>query len=63
MANPDKSTPPAADPKAGRNAGYAENQARDKDDARQKVIPPRPSPDPGDLGHDPDAQPDPARGS
>jgi hypothetical protein len=63
MAGPDKTAPPDADPKAGRNAGYAENQARDKEDARQQVIPPRPSPDAPGLGHDPDAQPDPAAGT
>lgn len=31
---PDHDTPPAADPKAGRNPGYAENTPRDATDAR-----------------------------
>ncbi len=58
MANPDKSHPPSAEPGKGQNPGYAENQPRDKRDARQDVIPSRPSPDESGLHHDPDAQPD-----
>jgi hypothetical protein len=58
MTGPEKTHPPDADPRPGQNAGYAEQQPRDKRDARQDVIPGRPSPDEPGLHHDPDAQPD-----
>ena len=60
MTGPDKSNPSGVEPKAGANAGYAEQQPRDKRDARQAVIRPTPSPDESGPHHDPDAQPDPA---
>lgn len=57
-SKPKPSTPPAADPKAGRNPGYAEAQPRDGAEARQPD--PRKSPDPesGGLDRDPVASPD-----
>jgi hypothetical protein len=58
----DKATPPAADPKRGRNPGYAEDHPRDPADARQAAIPSQPTPDEAGIEHDPDAQPDPAKG-
>jgi hypothetical protein len=60
MASSEKTHPPSAEPGKGQNAGYAENQPRDKRDARQDVTPPTPSPDESGPHHDPDAQPDPA---
>lgn len=62
MPKRDKTTPPIADPKRGRNPGYAEKQPRDREDAQQPASPSRPSPDEPGIGHDPDAQPDPAAG-
>jgi hypothetical protein len=62
MTGVDKSEPPAADPRKGKNAGYAEEQPRDKGEARQDVIPPKPSPDESGPHHDADAQPDPTSG-
>jgi len=57
-----KDTPPAADPRAGRNAGYAENQPRDKGDAQAPHRePPQPNPDEPGIDRDTDATPDPAR--
>lgn len=43
----DKRAPPAPDPKAGHNPGYAEAEPRDKDDARQPNPRRRPNPDDG----------------
>lgn len=60
MAGPEKTHPPSAEPGNSQNAGYAENQPRDKRDARQDVIRPKPSPDESGPHHDADAQPDPA---
>lgn len=60
---PDKQAPPTTDPRRGRNAGYAEDQARDGDEARQKAIPAKPSPDEPGIDRDTDAQPDPASGA
>ena len=37
---PDRDTPPAADPGHGRNPGYAEDQPRDRRDARRLATPP-----------------------
>ena len=55
-----KTTPPAADPRAGRNAGYAENQPRDPQDAQQRSKhPPKPNPDEPGIDRDTDEQPDP----
>jgi hypothetical protein len=63
MTGTDKPRPPAADPRQGKNAGYAEDQPRDKGEARQDVIPPKPSPDESGPHHDADAQPDPTTGN
>ncbi len=52
-----KDTPPAPDPKRGRNPGYAEPQPRDKGDARQRPEPKSRNPDEGELERDPDGQP------
>lgn len=52
---PDKQPPPTTDPRRGRNAGYAEDQARDGDEARQKAIPAKPSPDEPGIDRDTDA--------
>ena len=54
-----RQTPPAADPRPGRNPGYPETRPRDRDDARQ------PHPDgeereDGGLGRSPGDDPDPA---
>ena len=64
MARPpehDKQAPPAADPRAGRNPGYAENQPRDGGDVRIPVEKPRPNTDEPGIERDTDAQPDPAK--
>lgn len=53
----DKHAPPSPDPKAGHNAGYAESEPRDKDDARQREPRKRPNPDEGGTGRKPDADP------
>lgn len=56
-----KTTPPAADPRSGRNPGYAETLPRDREDARRPAPPPAPSPDDPGIDYDADAPPDPAR--
>ena len=61
MADKQKTNPPAADPRAGRNAGYAENQPRDRGDAHAKAPKPAPNPDEPGIDRDTDAQPDPAK--
>ena len=58
-----KTTPPAADPRAGRNPGYAENQPRDREDAHAKAPKPQHQPDEPGIDRDTDAQPDPTRES
>ena len=60
MADKKRDTPPAADPRAGKNPGYAETNPRDKSDAHAKAPPSRPSPDEPGIDRDTDAQPDPA---
>ena len=55
-------TPPAADPRHGRNPGYAEDRPRDGRDARQPAEPSRPSPDEPGMERDPDPAADPAEG-
>ena len=52
-----------ADPRHGKNPGYAENQPRDRRDAQQPPDPSQPKPDSLEVKHDADAQPDPAKGS
>jgi hypothetical protein len=42
---PERTTPPAADPRRGKNPGYAEDQPRDHQDARQSPTPQQPAPD------------------
>jgi len=55
----DKSAPPAADPRAGRNPGYAENLPRDHADAQQRPKQtPKPSPDEPGIERDTDDQGD-----
>jgi hypothetical protein len=45
MAGPKKRAPPSADPRRGKNPGYAEHHPRDAEDAHQPVIPSQPTPD------------------
>lgn len=53
-----KDTPPAPDPKRGRNTGYAEPQPRDKDDALEPAEPKSRNPlEEGGVDRDPDRQP------
>jgi hypothetical protein len=61
MADNKKTTPPAADPRAGRNAGYAEEQPRDRGHAQAKAPKPAPNPDEPGIDRDTDAQLDPAK--
>jgi hypothetical protein len=56
-----KPAPPAADPRAGRNAGYAENNPRDHADAHAPAPKPRPNPDEPGIERDTDEQTDPAK--
>ena len=56
-----KPAPPAADPRAGRNAGYAESNPRDHKDAHAPAPDPQPNPDEPGMDRDPNAQPDPAK--
>lgn len=60
---PAPTTPPAADPKAGRNPGYAEPQPRDGAEARQPNPRKSPNPESGGLDRKPVATPDAADGS
>lgn len=60
MGKRDEGTQPAADPRRGRNPGYAEDQPDDRRDARQATHPPRPNPDEPGIRRDPDPPPDPA---
>ena len=53
--------PPADRPRAGRNAGYAETQPRDRKDAHAPAPKPQPSPDEPGIERDADEQPDPAK--
>ena len=56
-----KTTPAAADPAAGHNPGYAENQPRDRQDAEQgEPRPRRITPDDGGLGRKPESGADPS---
>jgi hypothetical protein len=61
MGKRDQGTPPKADPRRGQNPGYAEDQPRDRRDARQRTGPtPAPTPDEPGLRRDPDPPADPA---
>ena len=61
MADKQKTTPPAADPRAGKNPGYAENHPRDREDAHAKAPIPRNQPDEPGIERDTDDQPDATR--
>ena len=61
MGKRDEDNPHAADPRSGKNPGYAEDQPRDRRDARQPVDrKPAPSPDEPGLQRNPDPPADPA---
>jgi hypothetical protein len=61
MRKRNEGTQPAADPRHGRNPGYAEDQPDDHRDARRpSARPPQPSPDEPGMRRDPDPPPDPA---
>ena len=61
MPHSGKTAPPAADPRPGRNPGYAEDVPRDREDARRPAAKPVPStPDEPGMQYDADAPPDPA---
>ena len=62
MGKSGKTTPPAADPRSGRNPGYAEPQPRDGNEARQPDPRKPPDPDAGGLGRKPVETPDAADG-
>jgi hypothetical protein len=58
MASREKGTPPAADPRPGRNPGYAEDEPRDRKDVRDPHAKEPPSPDDGGVDRETDdAQP------
>ena len=57
MSDRAKTTPPSADPKPGRNPGYAENRPRDREDAQQPVPCQTPNPDRGGLAREPEGMP------
>ena len=56
---PDRQAPPDANPRPGRNSGYAEDKPRDRRDAHQPAEPPKPSPDEPGMRRDPDPEADP----
>ena len=57
----DEDSRSATDPRRGKNPGYAEDQPKDRRDAKQRVDrKPAPSPDEPGLGRDPDPPADPA---
>ncbi len=60
MAGPDKTAPPAPDPRPGHNAGYPEPQPRDRDDARAPAPREPAQSEEGGLERDPTTSPDPA---
>ena len=57
---PPATAPPAADPRAGRNPGYAETRPRDGADVRHPAPRPQPTPDEPGMTREPDPGPDPA---
>ena len=57
--DPDLPARPGADPRRGRNPGYAEERPRDADDAQQPAEPGKPSTDEPGITRDPDAHPSP----
>lgn len=61
MPDNDRTTPASADPAAGHNPGYAENQPRDQHDANQSEPKPRRmTPDDGGLDRKPESGADPS---
>ena len=58
----DKDAPPKADPRHGENPGYAEDQPRDRTDARQPAVPSQPNPDEPGIEHREQADVAPAKG-
>ena len=61
MVGRDKDTPPTADPRRGRNPGYAEPRPEDRADAQQAAEPSRPTPDEPGIERDPDPPPGPGK--
>ena len=60
MGTRDEGSQPAADPRRGKNPGYAEDRPQDRRDARQDTErKPAPSPDEPGLRRDPDPPADP----
>ena len=59
MPQSGKSAPPAADPKPGRNPGYAETEPRDHGDAHYPKRRDKPNPDEGGLDRDAETGPEP----
>lgn len=57
MTSPGHRTPPAPDPKPGRNPGYAEPNPRDREDAHQPHPRKPPNPDEGGLERGPERPP------
>lgn len=53
---PGKTSPPAADPRPGREPGYPEAEPRDGDEARQPYPKKPPNPDDGGLDREADAE-------
>jgi hypothetical protein len=61
MGKRDEGSQPKADPRSGKNPGYAEDQPQDRRDARQHTKhKPAPTPDEPGLRRDPDPPADPA---
>jgi hypothetical protein len=61
MGKRDEGSHPKADPRRGKNPGYAENQPQDRRDARQHIEQkPAPNADEPGLRRDPDPPADPA---
>ena len=54
MPRRDKDPPAGADPRRGRNPGYAEPRPRDGAEAHQPAPPPQPTPDEPGIERDPD---------
>ncbi|MDR0182684.1 hypothetical protein [Lysobacter arvi] len=54
-----KTTPPASDPRSGRNPGYAETEPRDREDAHYPKRRDKPNPDEGAIDRDLETGPEP----
>lgn len=59
MQQSGKTTPPASDPKSGRNPGYAETEPRDREDAHHPKRREKPNPDDGGLDREAESGPEP----